>query len=219
MRTPSSSAATPSTLCAMLALQDQMNTRVNPQWREQHYPWHRAIWTEAAELLEHYGWKWWKKQTPDLLQIQLELVDIWHFVLSEHLEKYPKGGNADHYTALATALVEQWNAPAPAAQDFRETVEAMVLQVLSKNTLPLPLFRAAMQQVDFSFDNLYRQYIGKNVLNLFRQEHGYQQGTYQKEWHGKEDNLHLAEILEQAIATPETLQAEVYAALKARYPR
>ncbi|PJI52103.1 dUTPase, partial [Methylobacterium radiotolerans] len=24
--------------------------------------------------MEHYGWKWWKKQTIDLPQVQMELV-------------------------------------------------------------------------------------------------------------------------------------------------
>jgi hypothetical protein len=26
-------------------------------------------------MLDHYGWKWWKKQTPDTEQVILELVD------------------------------------------------------------------------------------------------------------------------------------------------
>ena len=69
-------------LLTMLELQDGMNSKVNPNWVEQNYEWYRAIWIECAELLDHYGWKWWKKQTPDQEQVVLELVDIWHFGLS-----------------------------------------------------------------------------------------------------------------------------------------
>ena len=48
-----------------------MNTKVHSQWQEQEFEWYRAIWVECAELLDHYGWKWWKKQTPDVDQIAL----------------------------------------------------------------------------------------------------------------------------------------------------
>ncbi|HNE25939.1 MAG TPA: dUTP diphosphatase, partial [Pseudomonadales bacterium] len=77
-------------ILTMLALQDSMNCKVHPQWREQGYEWHRAIWVECAELMDHYGWKWWKKQQPDFEQVQLELIDIFHFGLSSLLAKnYP----------------------------------------------------------------------------------------------------------------------------------
>lgn len=37
----------------------------------------------------------------------------------------------------------------------------------------------------------FKQYTGKNVLNVFRQDHGYKAGTYIKVWDGREDNEHL----------------------------
>ena len=72
-------------IITMLELQDSMNTRVNTDWRDAGYDWYRAIWIEAAEMLEHYGWKWWKKQQPDTMQVKLEIVDIVHFALSARL--------------------------------------------------------------------------------------------------------------------------------------
>lgn len=38
----------------MLDLQDSMNTKVTSNWREQSYEWYRAIWTECAELMDHF---------------------------------------------------------------------------------------------------------------------------------------------------------------------
>ena len=70
----------------MLELQDAMNTKVNSNWKQQGYEWYRAIWVECAELMDHYGWKWWKKQSPDTEQVALELIDIWHFGLSIQLQ-------------------------------------------------------------------------------------------------------------------------------------
>lgn len=49
--------------------------------------WYRAMWTECAELMDHIGWKWWSKQELDINQAEMELVDIWHFGLSDILQK------------------------------------------------------------------------------------------------------------------------------------
>ena len=70
-------------LKTMLVLQSNMNALVFDDWNHRNFAWHRAIYVEAAEMLEHLGaWKWWKKGQPDIAQAQIELVDIWHFGLS-----------------------------------------------------------------------------------------------------------------------------------------
>ena len=74
-------------LQTMAQMQDEHNTLVHAQWRTQDYAYYRAIWVECAEMLDHFGWKWWKKQDGDLDQVKLELVDIWHFALSELLRQ------------------------------------------------------------------------------------------------------------------------------------
>ncbi len=197
-------------LTAMLALQDRMNTKVHPQWRDQHYEWYRAIWTECAELMDHFGWKWWKKQTPDLPQIQLEIVDIWHFGMSILLQQ-----GHDH-AAIARHLQQEWTSTTR-TPDFRVAVEMLAQDVLTTKGFSIPLFCQLMTLTDFGFDDLYRQYIGKNVLNFFRQDHGYKDGTYHKKWHGREDNEHLAEVLAQLAVTDDFADA-VYRELQARYP-
>jgi dimeric dUTPase (all-alpha-NTP-PPase superfamily) len=199
-------------LIDMLELQDRMNSKVHPAWREQHYEWYRAIWTECAELMDHFGWKWWKKQTPDLPQIQLEIVDIWHFGMSIQLQ------HSQDYDALAEQLLSQWHS-ANTTTDFRVAVEQLANDVLTSQAMSIPLFCQLMTLTDFSADELYRQYIGKNVLNFFRQDHGYKEGTYHKKWHGKEDNEHLAEVLATLDVSAGHLQEQVYQALEKRYPR
>ena len=72
-----------SMLMTMASLQDEHNVQVHAEWKEQGHDYYRAIWVECAEMLDHFGWKWWKKQEPDINQVKLELVDIWHFALSE----------------------------------------------------------------------------------------------------------------------------------------
>lgn len=73
-------------LSTMLELQDGMNSKVNPAWVAANNNWHRAIQVEGVEAIEHHGWKWWKKQECDMAQLRMELVDIWHFILSASIQ-------------------------------------------------------------------------------------------------------------------------------------
>jgi hypothetical protein len=57
-------------------------------------------------------------------------------------------------------------------------------------------FLASCIECGLGMDELYRFYIGKNILNGFRQDHGYKDGVYKKVWDGKEDNVVMSEILD-----------------------
>ena len=71
-------------------------------------------------------------------------------------------------------------------------------------------------QSGLNLSALYNLYVGKNILNQFRQDHGYKEGTYIKIWNGKEDNVIMQRILdENKEITPEGL----YEALKEAYPK
>ena len=48
-------------LQTMAEMQDAHNTLVHEHWRTQGHEYYRAMWVECAEMLDHFGWKWWKK--------------------------------------------------------------------------------------------------------------------------------------------------------------
>jgi dimeric dUTPase (all-alpha-NTP-PPase superfamily) len=195
----------------MLELQDSMNTKVTANWREQGYEWYRAIWIECAELMDHYGWKWWKKQTPDTEQVALELIDIWHFGLSILLQ------SGEAQDAIVARLQNELRITTEQA-DFRLDLEAFAGATLADRQFHIDLFGRLMAGVDMSFDQLFRGYVGKNVLNFFRQDNGYKDGSYRKHWHdGREDNEHLVEVLQSLDAAKLSFKDELYEALKARY--
>ncbi len=197
-------------ILTMLTLQDSMNTKVHSDWRTQGYDWYRAIWVECAELMDHYGWKWWKKQQPDWEQVKLELIDIWHFGLSDLLLQHT---DADVLAQrLEEALRETY-----IAQDFRIALESFVQVTLNQRAFDLAAFAHLMAAAELSFDELYRGYVGKNVLNFFRQDHGYKDGSYQKIWNGREDNEHLVELMAELDVQTPTFKDDLYAGLKARY--
>jgi hypothetical protein len=71
-------------------------------------------------------------------------------------------------------------------------------------------------QSNLTLDSLYRLYIGKNILNRFRQEHGYKEGSYIKIWNGEEDNVVMQRYLEERPSVP---PEELYQALETNYPK
>ncbi|NVK23738.1 MAG: dUTP diphosphatase [Gammaproteobacteria bacterium] len=198
-------------LLTMLQMQDDMNTKVHPEWRKQGFEWHRAIWVELAEMLDHYGWKWWKHQQPDMEQVHLELIDIFHFGLSARLVS----GQA---VSDIAAEIEQDLKQAQQQPTFAESIELMVANTLATKNFDVKTFAGLMAQTELSFDELFRHYVGKNVLNFFRQDHGYKTGEYIKIWNGKEDNEVLMDVLKANDATAADFKEKVYAGLKAAYP-
>ena len=194
----------------MLALQDEMNTRVHPQWRAQGNAWYRAIWVECAEMLDHYGWKWWKAQSPDMAQVELELIDIWHFGLSIELE------TGDNYETIAERLNTAFDLAPSYQQTLPEAIEAFTHNTLSSKQFDLHGFVHLLQLISLPFSELFSRYVAKNVLNLFRQDHGYKEGHYQKLWQGKEDNVHLMEILAD-LPSQELSKERIYEQLEQRY--
>ena len=78
--------------------------------------------------------------------------------------------------------------------------EELDLEALFENFFDLTL----MSGLDL--ESLYKLYVGKNILNQFRQDHGYKEGTYIKVWNGQEDNVMMKKIWEEeANITPDKL--------------
>lgn len=211
-------------ISTMLRLQAAMNSKVDPEWVSAAYPYMRAVVIEAAEAMEHHGWKWWKKQHCDLPQLQMELVDIWHFLLSEVLLR--EDGDLDKAsTALLNHLQNDATASLTVDGSKFELQQMNLLEKLqlliatgATNRLEFGLFALILADCKMSWAELYRQYVGKNVLNFFRQDHGYKDGSYQKIWHGREDNEHLVELMGALPDQSEDYPEKLYQALKQQYP-
>ena len=208
-------------LLAMLELQDRVNRKIDADWLTRGHAWLRAVLVEATEALDHYGWKWWKKQSPDMVQLRIELIDIWHFILSEYIVR--AGG--DH-AAAAHAMLRDWTGAGAceldgkrhdiAALDMREQLE-LLAGLSAVRRMHMPLLAALFTACDLPVATLYRDYVSKNVLNHFRQDYGYKTGEYKKTWAGKEDNVHMAEILDALSAADANLPQALYDGLQQRY--
>jgi dimeric dUTPase (all-alpha-NTP-PPase superfamily) len=195
---------------AMLAMQDRMNTKVHPEWIKQNFAWHRALWIECGELIDHYGYKWWKKQTPEMEQVKLEIVDIWHFGMSMLFD----GRSVEQ---IAASLVSDLNAGNVPKRGVLEATEELATSVLATRKFSIVDFMSMLNSADMNLDDLYVAYVGKNVLNFFRQDNGYKEGTYIKNWDGREDNEHLVELAAELEKSAGDFSEQLYQALDSRY--
>lgn len=198
-------------LINMLTLQDRMNSRVHEDWTQQGFEWYRATWIECGELIEHYGYKWWKKQEPDLEQVRLEIIDIWHFGMSA-LFRDGKG-----IEQIADEIDDEVKGYKPVGLDIREATEALAMHSLQTRGFSPSCFWELMVSADLDFNSLYSAYVGKNVLNFFRQDNGYKVGNYVKTWAGREDNEHLVELVAPLDKSAIDFADQVYHALQGRY--
>lgn len=215
----------------MFKMQDELNKKVHQDWVSLNRNWVRALWKEAAEILDHIPWKWWKKGEIDLPQAQMELVDMFHFGISDIIVGTESPGELigiqyemANGNSIVNKAIAEFNTDVEEKTTLQEVndlrlrqTENFIAETLLKNCFPFLTFNNLMVVFGLSPEELYRQYIGKNVLNGFRQERGYKEGTYKKEWFGKEDNVHLVEIMDSLDIASDTFPEDVKAALKDKY--
>jgi hypothetical protein len=78
----------------------------------------------------------------------------------------------------------------------------------------LESFFTFVNSIGMSFKDLYNLYIGKNLLNEFRQNNGYKDGSYDKLWNGEEDNV----VMQRELETNSTITpSELYEFLEITY--
>jgi hypothetical protein len=107
---------------------------------------------------------------------------------------------------------------------FCASVSAKALEILkgphtfvSNSSLAFSSSVSSPSSCSLSSEDLLKLYVGKNVLNEFRQHNGYKEGTYIKVWSGKEDNEYLTDIMNNVKLDSENLKDDVYQALRAAY--
>lgn len=206
----------------MLDLQHKLNTIVDADWIAKKFPYLRAAFVESAEALDHYGWKWWKQQTPNIPQVQIEISDILHFYLSDIL----LSANGDNKAAQAIMLEEcqlttedvvlgqkSYNLAAADTPTLFELLAAT--SILRQRSFPI--FQELMLRNGLNWGSLYTAYVSKNILNIFRQSNGYKDGTYKKVWNGLEDNQHLHDIMSRLDSSADDFSTLIVTALTEKY--
>ncbi len=200
----------------MLSLQQELNDQTNGIGWENGYTkndklinWKRCIYMECAELIDSFAWKHWKdiSAPTDWDNVKVEIVDIWHFIMSLMLEYY-KNNSLGDIDKLCEDIVEGKNfkffIQSPSLENEKADFEIVndvekLIHITTgfkneHNELLDTYFELSLK-CGVNLDVLYSFYVAKNVLNQFRQDHGYKEGTYKKVWNGKEDNEVMIEVL------------------------
>jgi dimeric dUTPase (all-alpha-NTP-PPase superfamily) len=208
----------------MFELQQQLNDATNGTiWTEgatqegRQISWLRCIYMEAAEAIDSLNWKHWKDidAKPNIENAKIELVDIWHFLMSE----------AIHFGDASFA--EIYNDIKPERDTDTEKLVEILEKIIaisasanvdkSQNALYqlFALFFQAIANLEMDVPELYRRYLVKNQLNTFRQDNGYKDGSYLKMWEGVEDNVIAFQIMDK---NPDLTPAQLYKKLEDVYP-
>ncbi|MFT6508354.1 MAG: hypothetical protein ACJAUK_002469 [Colwellia polaris] len=115
---------------------------------------------------------------------------------------------------LATELTQS-----SGQQDFKIALESLASAAVTDKAFNAVALADCMRLMAMDLDELFRQYVGKNTLNFFRQDHGYKEGSYIKIWHGEEDNEVLANLVTTLDTSADDFQQQLYSALAAKYPK
>ena len=214
----------------MMQLQAQLNDATNgEEWTKgrtkngKKINWKRCIYMECAEMVDSFSWKHWKSihQEADWDNLQIEVVDVWHFIISLAIENYAqnmKGGIEDLAINISQlesfSTIDVKNNKFDTQDNIIAKVENIIRLSLSQDTLDIELLiaeffdLAVMSGLDL--ETLYRLYVGKNILNQLRQDNGYKDGSYIKIWNGEEDNVVMKRVWEKdANIKPDALYKEL----------
>lgn len=207
-------------LLIMLRLQDELNAVINPAWLKADYPFLRAAFVEAGEALDHHGWKWWKNQVPDIGQLQIELIDILHFYLSDAL--LSNGGDFELTLAKVMSELDEFELKFDGASfEFKSLDVLRLLELLAGLAVvrrrSFGVLSELMDRCGLTWESAYIQYISKNILNIFRQKNGYKEGVYIKIWDGLEDNIWLERSISSLDSTSATFSEDLMSELSAKY--
>ncbi len=218
-------------LLEMFQLQENLNRKIDENWRDirTYEDFARATWIECAELVDSLPWKWWKKQEADLDNVKIEVVDIWHFIMSYILLDYKDIGKAiesNPVNYFIKALKEDFsnikidgeyiNHYLGETDYYRKIIflaERVAEGFLKQDILEGIFFFGLLVKNTISFDELYLLYIGKNILNHIRQEKGYNTGEYKKFFDGIEDNQYLFQIVKE-VENKDQLEEKIREAFK-----
>lgn len=201
-----------------ITLQTKLNEIVHPLWHKQNYDWTQAALMEAVEAYDSLPWKWWKHQSLDKQNLQTELIDVFHFILSQSIEfdiQNQTNNTQQIIQTLAKAeptfieINRQADNTTPEdkitllKQILKELIQTLATPETDIITIFLSWFKA-YTQTGLTLEDLQIAYLTKNTLNILRQELGYKEGTYQKVFdydpdHKQLEDNHVMSLIQQTL--------------------
>lgn len=188
----------------MVELQHKFNEETIENYLDKNLNWNSAIIAESGELLDSLGYKWWKKQTPDMDNVKVEAIDLLHFVISRKIQEYyvPLHANKhikreNNHLKKTYIDFKEYFTEIEKYDSFDLNIEELIRLLICDSFDGFLALKFIFQQLNMSNEDVYIAYIVKNCLNKFRQHNGYKDGSYIKDWNDREDNVVAYEIAEE----------------------
>lgn len=209
----------------LYTLQSEANNIMSTSWVQstnEQIPYFRAGYTEAVEAVMWIGFKWWKKERPNVDRLKEELIDILHFAISSDLrdihylmESQPEDPvisaqvityalhSMNHGQELVPVKLGRFASPStldPADPNVELTlldlIEQYIFNCLYTGKPSLSWLMVLFDRVEMNSNEVMGRYLAKNLLNKFRTLNGAKEGTYNKLWDKIEDNVYLTEYVQ-----------------------
>lgn len=195
----------------MLESQEKLNQMINPNWKEERswVEFKTAFIVEYGEFIESYDWKWWKAGETNRENMKIEMADMYHFILSGillsfNIPQVEKSIQLVNFEEIDKSINLNATKSKKEFISYNDQVFSSILslyeKIFSQNKqfyLPVLIQYLYCFPVinGINFQELYKIYIAKNSLNMFRQMNGYKENRYRKIINGKEDNVYVMDFL------------------------
>jgi dimeric dUTPase (all-alpha-NTP-PPase superfamily) len=207
----------------MFQIQDQLNTNsYAKEWLEkgasEEFDYSLAAGQELGEFFNSLPYSWWSKAEPDRKNCVTEIIDAWHFIMSQLIIDY-RGDVAysaffanqryEKFAASMDSKIEQSNNSSRViAKRLTATLYLRDAAVASSMEHYIYVFWGLCHAYSLPIEHLYARYVGKAVLNRFRVDNGYKRKEYDKIWtlyqgedkKVEEDNYFLSDYIDAAVA-------------------
>ncbi len=182
----------------VVELQNKLNERVDPNWKSAKQDWNLAMLVEGVELIDSIDWPWWKTIKTDWHNIEVEMLDEFHFLLAKSIEdkQVPFISNIFMAKEVSSKENEKVQKDKKLSDEICNIIKTKFIPSIQiNNTLGAFLaWTEVWYLLGNNADDLFRKYKMKYTLNQFRQDNGYKIGEYSKIWFGEEDNVHVQKL-------------------------
>jgi dimeric dUTPase (all-alpha-NTP-PPase superfamily) len=180
-------------------MQEDMNDSVAPNWKldtqGKQYNYWMAVLDETVEVLNSKHWKWWKNKNKmddvDWANVQVELIDLFHFILSLCIQHE---STSILFAQMVNLEINKKQLPQIKDDKFFENFwDTFLMAVQMKNLSILAVYWCEFwYRAGGDAETLFKEYRIKAALNRIRQEFGYgAQNSYIKQWLDKDTGQYV----------------------------
>lgn len=180
------------------------------------YLFYRAGFIEAVEAIDEFKYKWWKSEEPDFSSALAELIDVLHFAVSSQIIEFGEETAIKMLVNLDKNKADLMPVGVHNPKEYRhfgeidfdklcsvftpiDLCEQFIVSSITKGRCDLLLLFTIFDRIGITGNEVHGQYVGKNALNMFRNDYGQKTGKYVKDWGAGHDTYFLQKYIDICI--------------------